>query len=175
VGRLVLMGPGGVDISKVPPTDGLKRLLTYYEGEGPNFEKLRRFITEDLVYDGSQVGESLLRERYEASIDPEVIASPPLRAPKNPEMLGKLDLTIDPRLPALANPTLVLWGVEDRVNPASGGTTLQKLMPHCDLYLFSRTGHWVQWEQADEFNAVVDAFLKADERGARPTMNGGAA
>ena len=175
VGRLVLMGPGGVDVSKAPPTDGLKRLLGYYEGEGPSFEKLRAFITQDLVYDGSQVGEALLRERYTASTDPEVIANPPLRAPKDPATLAKLDLTLDPRLPALANPTLVLWGVEDRVNPAGGGATLQRLMPRCDLYLFSRTGHWVQWERGDEFNAVVSAFLKADERVAKPSIVGGAA
>ncbi|QUN32813.1 alpha/beta fold hydrolase (plasmid) [Cupriavidus sp. KK10] len=175
IDRVVLMGPGGVDVSKAPPTDGLKRLLTYYTGDGPTFEKLSRFITEDLVYDGSQVPESVLRERYEASIDPEVIANPPLRAPGDPAVLAKLDLTLDPRLPALANPTLVLWGVEDRVNPASGGATLQKLMPRCDLYLFSRTGHWVQWERADEFNAAVSAFLKADELAAKPAVVGVAA
>ena len=175
IGRVVLMGPGGIDVSKTPPTDGLKRLLTYYEGEGPTFEKLRRFITEDLVYDGSQVPESMLRERYRHSIDPEVIANPPLRAPRDAAALGKLDLALDPRLPALTNPTLVLWGVEDRVNPARGGVTLQNLMPNCDLYLFSRTGHWVQWERADEFNAVVSAFLGAEGHVAEPTVVGAAA
>ncbi|WER49019.1 alpha/beta fold hydrolase [Cupriavidus sp. WKF15] len=175
IGRLVLMGPGGVDVSKAPPTDGLKRLLTYYTGDGPTFEKLSRFITEDLVYDGSQVPKSVLRERYEASIAPEVIANPPLRAPGDPATLAKLDLTLDPRLPALTNPTLVLWGVEDRVNPVSGGVTLQKLMSHCDLYLFSRTGHWVQWERADEFNAAVSAFLKEEEPAANPAIVGAAA
>jgi 4,5:9,10-diseco-3-hydroxy-5,9,17-trioxoandrosta-1(10),2-diene-4-oate hydrolase len=30
------------------------------------------------------------------------------------------------------------------------------------VYLFSRTGHWVQWERAYEFNTVVAAFLDAD-------------
>lgn len=164
VGRVVLMGPAGIDISKAPPTEGLQRLLGYYAGEGPTFDKLRTFITQDLVYDASQISDALLRERFEASIDPEVVANPPLRAPKDASMLAKLDLTLDPRLPTLANPTLVLWGIEDRVNPPRGGTTLQKLMPRCDLYLFSRTGHWVQWERADEFNAVVTAFLKADAR-----------
>ena len=48
VGRLVLMGPGGVGISESKPTDGLKRLLGYYAGEGPTLEKLRKFICEDL-------------------------------------------------------------------------------------------------------------------------------
>jgi 4,5:9,10-diseco-3-hydroxy-5,9,17-trioxoandrosta-1(10),2-diene-4-oate hydrolase len=162
VGRVVLMGPGGVGISEGKPTPGLMRLLGYYQGEGPTLEKLRKFICEDLVYDSSRITEPLLRERFEASIDPEVVADPPLRAPKDLEGFKRLDFLLDPRLPALDNPTLVLWGTEDRVNPASGALALQRSMRNCDVYLFSRTGHWVQWERADEFNNIVATFLDAD-------------
>ena len=161
VDRMVLMGPGGIGISQAAPTGGLKRLLGYYAGEGPTLEKLRTFICEDLVFDGSRIPEAVLRERFEASIDPEVLASPPLRAPKDLEAFRRLDFLIDPRLPALEHRTLVLWGTADRVNPATGAMALQARMPACDVYLFSRTGHWVQWERADEFNAVVTAFLSA--------------
>jgi len=161
VDRLVLMGPGGIGISQAAPTEGLKRLLGYYAGEGPTLEKLRTFLCEDLVFDGSRIPEAVLRERFEASIDPEVLASPPLRAPKDLEAFRRLDFLLDPRLPALGHRTLVLWGTADRVNPATGAMALQARMPACDAYLFSRTGHWVQWERADEFNAVVTAFLSA--------------
>ena len=162
VGRIVLMGPGGIGMSQGKPTDGLKRLLGYYGGEGPTLQKLRSFIREDLVFDGSQVSEELVRERFEASTDPEVVANPPLRPPKDVEAFKRLDFLLDARLPTLANPTLVLWGTEDRVNPSSGALALQAKLPACDVYLFSRTGHWVQWERADEFNAVVAAFLGVD-------------
>jgi len=162
IGRAVLMGPGGVGISQSKPTEGLMRLLGYYQGEGPTLEKLRKFICQDLVYDSSWVSESLLRERFEASIDPEVVANPPLRAPKDLEGFKRLDFLLDPRLPTLDHPTLVLWGTEDRVNPVSGALALQRSMRNCDVYLFSRTGHWVQWERAHEFNSVVAAFLDAD-------------
>jgi hypothetical protein len=40
-----------------------------------------------------------------------------------------------------------------------GGEALRQRMPDCDLYLFSKTGHWVQWERAAEFNAVTAGFL----------------
>jgi 2-hydroxy-6-oxonona-2,4-dienedioate hydrolase/4,5:9,10-diseco-3-hydroxy-5,9,17-trioxoandrosta-1(10),2-diene-4-oate hydrolase len=40
VGRLVLMGPGGIGTTRRPPTPGLKRLLAYYGGEGPTRAKL---------------------------------------------------------------------------------------------------------------------------------------
>jgi 4,5:9,10-diseco-3-hydroxy-5,9,17-trioxoandrosta-1(10),2-diene-4-oate hydrolase len=162
IGRLVLMGPGGVGISQNAPTAGLKRLLGYYAGEGPTLDKLRTFICEDLVFDGSRISEEVLRERFESSIDPEVIANPPLRAPKDLEAFKRLDFLLDTRLPKLGNPTLALWGTEDRVNPCSGALALQAKLPACDVYLFSRTGHWVQWERSQEFNAIVAAFLGAD-------------
>lgn len=162
VGRIVLMGPGGIGMSQGKPTDGLKRLLGYYAGEGPTMAKLQAFICHDLVYDGSRISDELLHERFAASVDPEVMANPPLRPPKDLEAFKRLDLLLDARLPTLANPTLVLWGTEDRVNPPAGAAALQQRLPVCDVYLFSRTGHWVQWERADEFNAVVAAFLAAD-------------
>lgn len=162
VGRLVLMGPGGVGISSAPPTDGLKRLLGYYAGEGPTLDKLRAFICGDLVFDASRITEDVLRERFEFSIQPEVMANPPLRAPKDIEAFKRLDLLLDPRLPQLTNPTLVVWGTEDRVNPPSGAAALQRLLPACDTLMLSRTGHWAQWERAAEFNAVVAAFLHAE-------------
>lgn len=161
VGRLVLMGPGGIGISQSPPTVGLTRLLGYYAGEGPTFEKLRTFVCEDLVFDGSRISEELLRERFEASLDPQVMANPPLRSPTDLDAFKRLDFLLDPRLPALGHRTLVLWGSEDRVNPSAGAVELQAVLPACDVYLFSRTGHWVQWERADEFNAVLAAFLHA--------------
>ena len=164
VGRLVLMGPGGVNTTRGLPTPGLKRLLTYYKGDGPSLEKITQFIRGDLVYDGSQVPESVIRERFQSSIDPEVIAAPPLLGPKGIPNFKALDFTRDPRLATVEQPTLVLWGTEDKVNRPSGGESLQKRMPNCDLYLFSKTGHWVQWERADEFNAVVTAFLQQDQQ-----------
>lgn len=169
VGRLVLMGPGGVDTTRSLPTAGLKRLLDYYSGEGPTLAKLRTFIQQDLVFDGTQVPDALIEQRYQASIDPEVVAQPPLVRPKGLPDFKKIDFTRDPRLITLRNPTLVLWGVEDRVNRASGARSLQKRMPHCDSYLFAKTGHWVQWERANEFNAVVTAFLQQDMAQAEAT------
>lgn len=164
VGRLVLMGPGGVDTTRQLPTAGLKRLLAYYKGDGPTLEKLTTFIRSDLVYDGSQVPEALINERYQSSIDPEVLASPPLLGPKGIPRFRKVDFTRDPRLTSVQNSTLVMWGTEDKVNRPSGAFSLQRRMPNCDVYMFSKTGHWVQWERAEEFNSAVRTFLSQDPR-----------
>jgi 4,5:9,10-diseco-3-hydroxy-5,9,17-trioxoandrosta-1(10),2-diene-4-oate hydrolase len=164
VDRLVLLGPGGVDTTRSLPTAGLKRLLDYYSGEGPTREKLADFLRGDLVFDGSSLPDALIDERYKASLDPEIIANPPLVRPKGLPKFRAIDFTRDPRLAGIENPTLVLWGVEDKVNRASGGRSLQRRMRNCDFYLFSRTGHWVQWERADEFNAATICFLSQASR-----------
>jgi 4,5:9,10-diseco-3-hydroxy-5,9,17-trioxoandrosta-1(10),2-diene-4-oate hydrolase len=159
VSRLVLMGPGGIGTSRSLPTPGLRRLLDYYGGDGPTLGKMQAFIREDLVYDGRTIGDDVVHARFESSIDREVVANPPLRRPRTLSTLRRMDLARDPRLARLQTPTLVLWGAEDRVNRPNGGRLLQRRMPNCDLHVFSRTGHWVQWERAAEFNAVTAAFL----------------
>ncbi len=88
------------------------------------------------------------------------MAQPPLVRPKGLPKFRLIDFTRDPRLSSLQTPTLVLWGTEDLVNRPSGARSLQRRMPNCDVYLFSRTGHWVQWERAAEFNAAVIAFAR---------------
>jgi len=159
IDRLVLLGPGGVDTTRSLPTAGLKHLLDYYSGAGPTRAKLATFMRQDLVFDGASIPDALIDARFSASVDPQIVANPPLVRPKGLPNFRAIDFTRDPRLATLATPTLALWGVEDRVNRASGGRSLQRRMPNCDLYLFSRTGHWVQWERAAEFNAATIAFL----------------
>jgi len=162
VGKLILMGPGGIGTTRGAPTAGLKSLMSYYSGTGPSRDKLAAFIRNYLVYDGASVPASLIETRYVASVDPEVVADPPLRRPSGPmavRTLWRMDLTRDRRLKQLATPTLVLWGRDDKVNRPAGGPMLANLMPNADLVMTSRTGHWMQWERADLFNRVAVDFL----------------
>jgi 2-hydroxy-6-oxonona-2,4-dienedioate hydrolase/4,5:9,10-diseco-3-hydroxy-5,9,17-trioxoandrosta-1(10),2-diene-4-oate hydrolase len=159
VDRLVLLGPGGIGTTRALPTMGLKTLLGYYSGEGPTREKLETFIRQYLVHDGADVPADLIDLRYEASIQPEVVANPPLRRPSGLRTLLRMDFTRDRRLVRAQTPTLVIWGADDRVNRPAGGQTLAATMPHCDLYLAARTGHWVQWERPDLFNTLALDFL----------------
>ncbi|SEB02915.1 MULTISPECIES: alpha/beta fold hydrolase [unclassified Mycobacterium] len=162
VGKLVLMGPGGIGTTRGLPTAGLNSLLAYYGGTGPSREKLAEFIRNYLVYDGDSIPAELIDLRYAASIDPEVVADPPLSRPSGPfalRTLWRMDLTRDSRLASLQTPTLILWGRDDKVNKPSGGPMLQNIMPNAELVMTTRTGHWMQWERADLFNQMVDEFL----------------
>lgn len=166
VSKLVLMGPGGIGTTRGLPAAGLNSLLGYYGGDGPSRAKLANFIRTYLVFDGASVPDEVIDLRYQASIDPEVVANPPLRRPSGPlalRTLWRMDLTRDSRLSTLATPTLVLWGRDDKVNKPSGGPALLNAMPNAELVMTSRTGHWMQWERAELFNELVADFL-AEER-----------
>ncbi|UXA19341.1 alpha/beta fold hydrolase [Mycobacterium sp. SMC-4] len=160
VDRMVLMGPGGVGTTRGLPTDGLKSLLAYYGGDGPSLDKLRTFIRTYLVHDGDAVPEELIESRHRASIDPEVVANPPLQRPSGLRTLIRMDFTRDARLTKLSTPTLVIWGRDDKINKPSGAAMLGDRMPNADVLITANTGHWVQWERADLFNAVTAAFLE---------------
>ena len=164
VDKLVLMGPGGIGTTRGLPTDGLKSLLSYYGGEGPSREKLASFIRTYLVYDGAAVPDELIDLRYQASLDPDVVANPPLQRPSGLRTLWRMDLTRDKRLRTLTTPTLVLWGRDDKVNRPSGGPMLLNFMPNAELVMTSHTGHWMQWERAELFNQLVTEFLSPESR-----------
>ncbi|MGW0190892.1 alpha/beta fold hydrolase [Streptomyces sp. NPDC003362] len=159
VDRMVLMGPGGIGTTRALPTPGLNSLLNYYTGDGPSRHKLEKFIRQFLVFNAADVPDSVIDARYRDSLDPEVVANPPLRRPKSLGALWKMDFTRDARLSRLPVPTLVLWGAEDKVNRPSGGRMLADRLPNCDLYMVANTGHWVQFERADLFNRLCADFL----------------
>ncbi|MFJ6081196.1 alpha/beta fold hydrolase [Streptomyces sp. NPDC092369] len=162
VDRMVLMGPGGVGTTRALPTPGLRSLLNYYSEDGPSRPKLEKFIRQYLVFNAADVPDSVIDARYRDSVDPEVVAAPPLTRPSGPNALRtlwKMDFTRDERLARLPVPTLVLWGAADQVNRPSGGRMLAERLPDCDLYLVANTGHWVQFERAALFNRVCADFL----------------
>jgi 4,5:9,10-diseco-3-hydroxy-5,9,17-trioxoandrosta-1(10),2-diene-4-oate hydrolase len=174
VDKLVLMGPGGIGTTRGAPTAGLRNLLSYYGGGGPGRDKLEHFIRTYLVYDGASVPDELIDIRYQASIDPDVVANPPLRRPSGPTALRTLwrtDLTRDKRLKSLQTPALVLWGRDDKVSKPAGGPMLLDLMPNAELIVTSRTGHWMQWERAELFNNLVAEFLSPGSAFAIPGGN----
>ncbi len=115
VDRMVLMGPGGIGTTRALPTRGLNSLLNYYSGDGPSRQKLEKFIRNHLVFNAADVPESVIEARYRDSIDPEVVAAPPLRRPSGPNALRtlwKMDFTRDARLARLPVPTPVSYTLE---------------------------------------------------------------
>jgi 2-hydroxy-6-oxonona-2,4-dienedioate hydrolase/4,5:9,10-diseco-3-hydroxy-5,9,17-trioxoandrosta-1(10),2-diene-4-oate hydrolase len=153
--RLILMGAaGGLPVFS-GFSEGGKHLFNYYQGTGPSLEKLRAFLNY-LVYDPRQVSDELLKLRFEASNDPEIVANPPLRglARRHPE-----DELWRERLSDLPHKTLLIWGREDGTVTLDSAFIYLRTLPNAQLHVFPQCGHWAQWERADEFNELVTNFL----------------
>nr|WP_246328924.1 alpha/beta fold hydrolase [Brevundimonas lenta] len=56
-------------------------------------------------------------------------------------------------------PTLVVWGRQDRVFPASQSDRAMALLPQAERLLIDDCGHYPHWEQPDVFATAVERFL----------------
>ncbi len=63
------------------------------------------------------------------------------------------------RLPEIEIPTMVVWGLRDRIVPVEAAIGYQRLISGSRLEIFERTGHLPQMERPARFNALLDDFL----------------
>lgn len=155
VGKLVLMGGGTGGVSPfVPmPTEGIKLIGALYRD--PTIENLKRMMNV-FVYDASSLTDALFQARLDNMLANrlhlENFVSSTAANPKQFPDVGH-------RLGEVAAPSLIIWGRDDRFVPLDVGLRLVAGLRHADLHVFSRCGHWAQWEHADKFNRMVQAFL----------------
>ena len=158
VGRLVLMGPGGLSLNlfHADPTEGVQRLMDF--GANPSRDALRAFIS-CMVVDQSLVTDELVEARFADATAPgaqEAMASMGMSF-WNPETAE--DGMLWREAHRLRKHTLLTWGREDRVNPLDGAMLALKLIPKAQLHVFPNCGHWAQIEAAEEFAEITTAFL----------------
>jgi pimeloyl-ACP methyl ester carboxylesterase len=71
---------------------------------------------------------------------------------------GQREVLLD-RLPQLQMPTLIVWGIEDRVLPYSQAKDAISLVQEGSLELISNCGHLPHVEQPKRFASILDHFL----------------
>src|SRR5262245_56789925 len=67
-------------------------------------------------------------------------------------------------LPRVTNPTLIVWGREDRLVPVECGEHYRRGLPNSTLAVLERCGHLPPIEQPDIFARLVLDFLGGDSR-----------
>ncbi len=156
VGKLVLMGGGtGGPSQFVPmPTEGIKLLQGLYRE--PTIENLKKMMSI-FVYDTSALTEELYQARLNNMMQRKDHLDNFVKSlAANPKQFNDYG----PRLAEVTAQTLVIWGRDDRFVPLDTGLRLVWGMPNAQLHVFSRCGHWAQWEHADKFNRMVLDFLQ---------------
>jgi 4,5:9,10-diseco-3-hydroxy-5,9,17-trioxoandrosta-1(10),2-diene-4-oate hydrolase len=159
VGRLVLMGPGGLTLNVLAPdpTEGVRRLMEFAAPPGPSRDKMAAFL-RIMVHDQRLITDELIDERYAAASRPEALSG---MAAMGASFFGEHaeDGMLWREAHRLRHEVLLIWGREDRVNPLDGALIAVKQLRRCQLHVFGGCGHWAQLEKFDEFNELSLRFL----------------
>jgi len=154
--RLILMGPGGLGPSIVQPNpqEGIKKMFKLYHA--PTYENFVDML-DVFVFDPSAITDELRKGRWN-NIQGNLQHLKNFVSSSEKVPLSAWDISA--RLGLVKAKTLITWGRDDRFVPLDLGLRLINVMPDAQMHIFSRCGHWAQWEHADEFNRLVLAFLK---------------
>lgn len=57
-------------------------------------------------------------------------------------------------------PTLLIWGNNDTITPPFVAREFNRLIPNSELYFIDKCGHAPMMEQPEDFNVILDKFLK---------------
>ena len=68
-------------------------------------------------------------------------------------------MVTDAEFAAVPAPTLVVWTSDDPSGPAKAGLDMAQRIPAAEFRLIDGAGHWPQWEQPEQFDALVLEFL----------------
>ncbi len=154
VDRVVVIGSTPIKAGSIfqpLPLEGIRNIRNYYRNDGPTPGKMRQ-VLESLVCNTSLITDKLVQERFQASIDPEVVKlfkKPPADSEDLYFELAKVKAKV-----------LLAWGQDDRAGALDVALLMLRLLGDSRLYIFPRCGHWAHVEHRDEFNRVVLQFLQ---------------
>lgn len=154
LGRIVLMGAGGVQFDFTPELDALW-------GYTPSVENMKK-IMDIMAYDRSLVTDELAELRYRATIRPGAQEAFEQVFPAPRQRWLDAQIVPDEHLAAIEHEVLILHGREDRVVPVAASQKMFGLIPNAQLHVFGKCGHWTQIEHAARFQQLVSAFFAED-------------
>ncbi|RKR07797.1 pimeloyl-ACP methyl ester carboxylesterase [Maribacter vaceletii] len=63
-------------------------------------------------------------------------------------------------LAKMPTPTCIIWGENDNVTPPNVANEFHELLPDSDLFWIKKCGHAPMMEHPEEFNTILDSWLK---------------
>ncbi len=148
--------------------------ISFAEAEGRRLEALLRTFeaTVPLLSGAREVWVTRPRARelafgrvfrYPNRVRPELLAeqmNPGVQAPGFGDAIRSIGgYDTRHRLAEIEIPTLVVWGLNDKIVPVEAAIGYHRLIDGSRLEIFERTGHVPQMERPERFNDLLDAFL----------------
>ncbi len=159
--RLVLVSAAGISFAEA----GGRR----FEAAGRTIQAAAPFLAKQGNYWLTRPGGRWLSfnrvMRDPAKLRPELLAEQVEPGLGSPGLVDSLTTLIGydtrARLTEIEIPTLVVWGLSDRIVPVEAALGYHRLIPHSRLELFERTGHVPQMERPARFNSLLDQFVES--------------
>ncbi len=161
VRRMALMGPGGLaeNLFAPNPSEGSRRLFDFLKN--PSEEAMEAWV-DTMVGNRDVVSPELIAERTRRALEPGVIA----------QTMGIFGSIFNPafktaplwaRAEEITQPTLLIWGRDDRMLPYEGAHFAFRHLPSAELHVFSNCGHWAMIEQREAFNRLVLEYFTRED------------
>jgi pimeloyl-ACP methyl ester carboxylesterase len=160
--RLVLISAAGISFAEAKgrPAQALARTM---EAAAPQLLNGNRrfFLTRPL---GRQIAFGRVF-RNPNKLRPELLkeqTNPAISAPGfAAAMTSIVGYDTRERLPEIEIPTMVVWGLSDKIVPVEAALGYHRLIPKSRLEIFERTGHLPQLERPTRFNPLLEQFIES--------------
>lgn len=148
------LNPENVDALVLAGSSGLyeKSLGDTYPKRG-NYDYIKT-KTEEVFYDPKIATKEVVDAIY-ASVNDRVKVLKTLAIAKS-----AIRHNMAKDLPSMNIPACIMWGKNDFVTPPEVAVEFQKLLPDADLFWFDKCGHAPMMEHPEEFNKILEKWLK---------------
>ncbi|MDX1326431.1 MAG: alpha/beta hydrolase [Arenibacter sp.] len=109
---------------------------------------------EDVFYDPAVATKEIVDEVY-ATVNDRVKLVKTLAIAKS-----AIRHNMSKDLPHMLTPTCIIWGKNDQVTPPNVAEEFDTLLPESDLFWIEKCGHAPMMEHPEEFNRILEAWLK---------------
>lgn len=145
--KVILVDSAGI----LPPKSNKKSFRTYYYKIG------KAVLSNGLVQ--KIAPDALENFRKKMGSADYAAASPLMRQ----VLVKTVNEDLEPLLPNIKCPALLVWGVNDTATPLSDGEKMEKLIPDAGLVKLENAGHYSFLEQQFIFNKVMRSFMGISE------------
>jgi 2-hydroxy-6-oxonona-2,4-dienedioate hydrolase len=156
VSSLILNTPGGTMAN--PEVMERIRSLSQAAADDPSYERIRTRL-EWLMADPASVTDELVAIRRGVYSRPGFSDSMRHLLCLQDPHVRRRNLLGNEGLAAIAAPTLVIWTTDDPSGPPAEGQAMADRISGAEFRLIKGAGHWPQWEQQAEFDALVIDFV----------------
>lgn len=144
--KVILVDSAGI----MPPRSNKKSFRTYYYKAG------KALLSTALV---KKIAPDALENFRKKMGSADYAAASPLMR----QVLVKVvNEDLEPLIPNIKCPTLLVWGTNDTATPLSDGEKMEKLIKDSGLVKLEGAGHYSFLEQQYTFNRVMCSFMKID-------------